>query len=96
MKGVAPQSEGDAAPLAGKAAAMEELALCADALEHVDPLTTEVTFLAVCQQRADIRLGLRRESRRRVWLRMVRGGRHHLDGGRSGGQNRYRHEGGIM
>lgn len=47
VEGVSSQSERDAALVAGEAAAMEELALRADALQRVDPLVTEVTLLAV-------------------------------------------------
>lgn len=48
VEGVSSQSECDAALMAGEAAPMEELALSADALKCIDPLTTEVTLLAVC------------------------------------------------
>lgn len=51
--------ECDAALMAGEAAPMEELSLCADALQHVHPLTTEVTLLAVCHQHSSFRLRLR-------------------------------------
>lgn len=47
VKGVAAQSECDAAPVAVEAAAVEELALGADALQQVDPLAAEVALLAV-------------------------------------------------
>lgn len=46
IKGVSSQSEGDAALMAGEAAPVEELALGADSLQHVDPLSAEVTLLA--------------------------------------------------
>lgn len=52
VKGVSCQSERDAALMAFEAATMEELALSADPLQHVDPLTAEVTLLAVPHQRA--------------------------------------------
>lgn len=47
VKGVAAQPERDAAPVAAEAAAVEEPALGADALQHVDPLAAEVALLAV-------------------------------------------------
>lgn len=47
MEGVAAQPESDAAPVAAEAAAVEEPALRADALQHVDPLATEVALLTV-------------------------------------------------
>lgn len=47
VKGVAAQSERDAALVAAEAAAVEEPALGADALQHVDPLAAEVALLAV-------------------------------------------------
>lgn len=47
VEGVASQSERDAALVAGEAAPVEELALGADTLQQVDPLTTEVTLLTV-------------------------------------------------
>lgn len=47
VEGVAAQPEGDAAPVAAEAAAVEEPALRADALQHVDPLATEVALLTV-------------------------------------------------
>lgn len=50
IEGVSSQSEGDAALMAREAAPVEELGLGADALQHVDPLTTEVTLLAVAHQ----------------------------------------------
>lgn len=50
IEGVSSQSERDAAPVAGEAAPVEELALGADALQHVDPLTAEVTLLTVAHQ----------------------------------------------
>lgn len=52
IEGVSSQSECDAALVAGEAAAMEELALGADTLQHVDPLTAEVTLRAVCHRHA--------------------------------------------
>lgn len=47
IEGVSSQPERDAAPMAREAAPVEELALGADALQHVDPLAAEVTLLAV-------------------------------------------------
>lgn len=47
IEGVSSQSECDAAPMTREAAPVEELALGADALQHVDPLTAEVTLLTV-------------------------------------------------
>lgn len=51
VKGVASQSERDTALMTGEAAPMEELALSTDALQHIDPLTTEVTLLTVRYRR---------------------------------------------
>lgn len=63
VKGVSSESESDGAPMAGEAAAMEELALGTDALQHVDPLSTEVTLLAVSHRHTSTRLRLRIKSR---------------------------------
>lgn len=47
VKGVAAQSECDAAAVAAEAAAVKEPALGADPLQHIDPLTAKVALLAV-------------------------------------------------
>lgn len=81
VEGVSSQSERDAALVAGEAAAMEELALRADALQRVDPLITEVTLLAVRHGRggsrwrlgSSCRCGTELRGRRR--LRRLRGER---------------------
>lgn len=67
--------------MAREAAPVEELALSADALQHVDPLTAEVTLLAVCHCRAGTVFWLWRS----CWFRTeIRGHRlHHLRGKRS-------------
>lgn len=65
IKGVSSQSERDAALMAGEAAPMEELALSTDALQHVDPLTTEVTLLTVGHRDNGGSFGLRLRSRSR-------------------------------
>lgn len=44
--------------MASEAAPVEELALSTDALQHIDPLTTEVTLLTVRHRHASTRLGL--------------------------------------
>lgn len=51
--------------MAGEAAPMEELALSTDALQHVDPLTTEVTLLTVGHRDNGGSFGLRLRSRSR-------------------------------
>lgn len=56
VEGVSSQSERDAALMAREAAPMEELALGADALQRVDPLTAEVALLAVRHRRGGFRL----------------------------------------
>lgn len=57
VEGVAAQSKRDAAPVAAEAAAVEEPALRADALQHVHPLATEVALLTV--HRLPVHTGLR-------------------------------------
>lgn len=47
VEGVSAQPERDAAPVAAEAAAVEEPALGANALQHIDPLATEVALLTV-------------------------------------------------
>lgn len=61
VKGVAAQSERDAALVAAEAAAVEEPALGADPLQHVDPLAAEVALLAVHRLPVDTRFSLRGE-----------------------------------
>lgn len=75
IEGVAAQSERGAALMARETAPVEELGLGADALQHVDPLATEVTLLTVGHQ--NFGLG-----------RRFRGGRWHWGG--LGGRKRLR------
>lgn len=66
--------------MAGEAAPMEELALSTDALQHVDPLTTEVTLLTVGHRDNGGSFGLRLRSRSRSRSRSgaeLRGHRRH-------------------
>lgn len=69
VKGVPSQSECDAALVTVEAAAMEEPSLSTDALQHIDPLTTEVALLAVHRQRVGTRLRLWSNCRCRTELR---------------------------
>lgn len=62
-EGVAPQSQGGATLMAGEAAPVEELALSADPLQHIDPLAAEVALLTVACQGAAVQVRLRV----RVW-----------------------------
>ena len=66
IEGVSSQSECDAAAMAGEAASMEELPLSADPLQHVDPLSTEVTLITVCQRHTGIRPRLKLKLRLRT------------------------------
>lgn len=50
IEGVASQSQRGAALMARETAPVEELALGADALQHVDPLAAEVTLLTAGHQ----------------------------------------------
>lgn len=69
--------------MAGEAAPMEELALSTDALQHVDPLTTEVTLLTVGHRHNGgsfglrLRLRLRSRSRSRSGAELRGHRRHH-------------------
>lgn len=58
VKGVPSQSECDAALVTVEAAAMEEPSLSTDALQHIDPQTTEVALLAVHRLHVGTRLRL--------------------------------------
>lgn len=72
--------------MAGEAAAVEELPLGADALQHVDPQTAEVTLLTVCTQHAGVRLDVKHRIRRRAPLGGLGGrrGLHDKSGGKLG------------
>lgn len=83
MEGVASQSERGATLMARETAAVEEPALGADALQHVDPPAAEVTLLAVGHQKFWPRSRLRDG----CWHRGELGGRgrlRRLRGERSG------------
>ncbi len=55
--------------MAGEAATMEERAFSTDALQHIDPLTTEVTLLTVSHRHTSTRFRLRLRLRSRLRLR---------------------------